>query len=93
MALHKEIEFENDICHTWPPTADCTPRQAVRAMPKATTRLAPCSPQQAQHTLGHARADLDPGLMLGDVCIGQPVQAKGDALQLAQLVQTNLQLR
>jgi hypothetical protein len=31
--------------------------------------------------------------MLGDVCIGQPVQAMGDALQLAQLVQTNQQLR
>jgi hypothetical protein len=49
--------------------------------------------QRAEHTLGHALADLDPGLTLGDICIGQPVQAMGDALQLALLVQMNQQLQ
>jgi hypothetical protein len=49
--------------------------------------------QKAQHGLGHALADLDQRLVLGDFSIGQSVQATGEPLQLAGLVQPDQQLR
>ena len=48
--------------------------------------------QQAQHGLGHALADLDQRLVLGDFSIGQSIQATAQPLQLAGLVQPDQQL-